>query len=146
MTYFSGVTFVLCCFCFASFFVFVRSSLKPRPFVLSFFVMQAPRKPHVFLSFFPFVYLEMSLFPSFFFVPFPLSLCMKSTSYVISFRMVFFYFVTMGWIFYISLLCENSINQSRLCAEARNSIYMSLRETFKGEGSAATTTLLLKSR
>ena len=26
--------------------------------------------------------------------------------------MVFFYLVTTGWIFYISLLCENSINQS----------------------------------
>ena len=36
---------------------------------------------------------------------------MKSTSYVLSFRMVFFYLVTTGWIFDISL-CENSINQS----------------------------------
>ena len=39
---------------------------------------------------------------------------MKSTSYVLSFRMVFFYLVTAGWIFDISLLCENStksINQ-----------------------------------
>ena len=37
----------------------------------------------------------MSLFPSIiiiylFFVPFPLSLCIESTSYVLSFRMVFF--------------------------------------------------------
>ena len=36
---------------------------------------------------------------------------MESTLYVISFRMVFFYLVTTGWIFYISLR-ENSINQS----------------------------------
>ena len=41
-------------------------SLKPRPFVQSSFDMQAPRKPHVFLSFFPFVFLEMTLFPSIF--------------------------------------------------------------------------------
>ena len=34
---------------------------------------------------------------------------MESTSYVLSFRMVFFYLVTTGWIFDISLLCENSI-------------------------------------
>ena len=46
-----------------------------------------------------------------FFVPFPLSLCMESTSYVLSFRMVFSYLVTTDWIFGISL-CENSINQS----------------------------------
>ena len=36
---------------------------------------------------------------------------MESTSYVLSFQMVFFYLVTTGWIFDISL-CENSINQS----------------------------------
>ena len=34
---------------------------------------------------------------------------MESTSYVLSFLMVFFYLVTTGWIFDISL-CENSIN------------------------------------
>ena len=39
------------------------------------------------------------------------SLCMESTSYVLSFQMVFFYLLTTaGWIFYISLR-ENSINQ-----------------------------------
>ena len=53
----------------------------------------------------------MSLFPRFFFVQFPLSLCMESTSYVLSFRMVFFYIVITGWMFDISL-CENSVNQS----------------------------------
>ena len=36
---------------------------------------------------------------------------MEITSYVLSFRMVFFYLVTKGWIFDISL-CENSIIQS----------------------------------
>ena len=44
-------------------------------------------------------------------MPFPLSLCMESTSYVISFRMVFFYLVATGWIFDISL-GENSTDQS----------------------------------
>ena len=57
-----------------------------------------------------FDYLEMSLSPSIFF-PLLFSLCMESTPYVLSFRMVFFYLVTTGWIFGISL-CENSINQS----------------------------------
>ena len=50
--------------------------------------------------FFVFV-LKMPLFRVFF-VPFPLSLCMESTSYVLSFRVVFFYLVTTGWIFDIS--------------------------------------------
>ena len=44
-----------------------------------------------------------------FFVPLPFSLlCMESTSYVLSFRMAFFYLVTTGWIFYVSL-CENAM-------------------------------------
>ena len=47
MTYFSGATVVLFCFVFVFMF-----SLKPRPTRVSFF--------------FPFVYLEMSLFPSIF--------------------------------------------------------------------------------
>ena len=53
--------FVLFCFVFVS-----MLSLKSRPFVQSSFDMQASRQPHVFLSFsfFLFVYLEMSLFPS----------------------------------------------------------------------------------
>ena len=40
-------------------------------------------------------------------MPFSLINSMEITSYVFSFRMVFFYLVTMGWIFDISL-CENS--------------------------------------
>ena len=73
----------------------------------------APIATRVFFLFI-FVYLEMSLFPSIFFVPLPFSLCtcMESTSYVLSFRMVFFYLVTTGWTFDIISLCENSINQS----------------------------------
>ena len=50
----------------------------------------------------------MSFFPSIL-VPLPFSLCMESTPYVFAFRMVFFYLVTTGWIFDISL-CENSSN------------------------------------
>ena len=49
------------------------------------------------------------------FVPFPLSLCMRSTPYVLSFRMMFFYLVTTSWIFDISL-CENSINHQSMTA------------------------------
>ena len=36
---------------------------------------------------------------------------MESTSYVLSFQMVFFYFLTTGWIFYISYVRTQSINQ-----------------------------------
>ena len=87
MAFFSGVKFVLFCFVFVSMLL-----LKPRNFVQSSIDMQASRWPHVFLSFsfFLFVYLEMSLFPSIFFVPFPISLCTESTLYVLSFRVVFF--------------------------------------------------------
>ena len=62
--------------------------------------------------FFPFVYFEMPLFPNMF-CTIAVSLCTESTPYVISFRMVFSYLVTTGWIFYISLLCENSINKKK---------------------------------
>ena len=48
--------------------------------------------------FFPFVYLEISLFPSVCFVPLPFSLCMESTSYVFPFRMLLFYLGTTDWI------------------------------------------------
>ena len=37
---------------------------------------------------------------------------MESTSYVLSFRMVFFYLVTTGWIFYLR---ENSIKNIWYC-------------------------------
>ena len=58
--------------------------------------------------FFTLAYLDMSLFPSIFCTALPFSNCMESTSYVLSFRMVFFYLVTTGSIFYIGV-CENSI-------------------------------------
>ena len=54
MTYFSGVTFLW----FASFFVFILA-LKPRPFVLRY--AGAPIAIGV-SFFFPFVYMDMSLF------------------------------------------------------------------------------------
>ena len=99
---FSGVTFVSFCFVF----VFMLS-LKPRPFVQSSFDMATPIATHV--SFFFFLsFIWRCRFFRVFFVPLPFSLCMESTSYVLSFRMVFFYLVTTGWIFDISL-CENSI-------------------------------------
>ena len=44
---------------------------------------------------------------------------MESTSCVLSFRMVFFYLVTTGWIFYISLY-DNPINQSiKVCMKTK---------------------------
>ena len=122
------LSLVLPLFCFVSFLSFVfLISLKPRPFVQSFFDMHAPRQSHavtnclrtfcfyLFLFFF-FSSLETSLFPSIF-VPLPFSLCMESTSYLSPFRMVFFYLVTTGRVFDINLLCENSIkliNQEKL--------------------------------
>ena len=64
-----------------------------------------------FFLFFFLSFIWRSRFFRVFFVPLPLSLWMESSSYVLSFfRMVFFYLVTTGWIFYIiSFLCENSI-------------------------------------
>ena len=61
-----------------------------------------------------------------FFVLFPLSLGMESTSYVLSFRMVFFCLVTTGWIFDISL-CENSINQSNLTYDSADGSQHAIR-------------------
>ena len=107
MTSSSGVTFVLFCFALLCFvfrlYAFVGAgSPFNRPSIC--------RRPDSHTCFFPFVDLEMSLFSNIVFVPFPLSLCLESTSYVLSFRIVFFYLVTTGWIVDISL-CENSINK-----------------------------------
>ena len=61
---------------------------------------------------FPFCLFGDVAFSGYYFVPFPLfSLHGKYVLYVLSFQMVFLYFVTTGWIFDISL-CDNSINQS----------------------------------
>ena len=70
----------------------------------------APITPRVFL--FSFCLFGDVAFPEYFLVPLPFSLInsMESMSYVLSFRMVLFYLVTTGWIFYIRL-CENSTNQ-----------------------------------
>ena len=67
--------------------------------------MLSLKKPRPF-----FLFLEMSLFQSIC-VSLPFSLCMESTSYVFPFRVVFFYLVTTGWIFFINS-SENSIDQS----------------------------------
>ena len=70
----------------------------------------------LFVCLIPFCLFGYVAFSEYFFVPFPLSLCMESTAYVLSFRMVFFvffYLVTTGWIFDISL-CENSINSIKI--------------------------------
>ena len=54
----------------------------------------------------------MSLFPCVFGTKVPFSRCMESASCVFSFRIVFFYLVTTGWIFDI-ISCENSKNSIR---------------------------------
>ena len=75
----TGVTFVLFCFVFRLYAFFVEAAAL-RSIVLRY----ADSHTCFFLSFF------LPLFPSIFLVLFPLSLCMESTSYVLSFRMVFF--------------------------------------------------------
>ena len=71
-------------------------------------------------------------FSEYLFVPFPLCLCMDSTSYVLSFRMVFFYLVTTGWIFDISL-CENSIKQSMPYANSQYALCQRSTESSSAE-------------
>ena len=67
------LSLVLRLFCFG--FVFVLS-MKPRPFVQSFFDMQAPRQPHVFLPFFLLFLWKCRCFRVFF-VLLPFALCME---------------------------------------------------------------------
>ena len=62
--------------------------------------------PRVFFCFF----LDVA-FSTIFLYHFRFLFVQESTSYVLSFRIVFFYLVTTGWIFDISL-CDNLINQS----------------------------------
>ena len=83
--FYSGVTFVMFCFVF-SLYAFVEAAAL-RSIVLRYTGVPIAKRVCLFLFLF---YLEMSLFPNICFVPFPLSLCMESTSYVLSFRMVFF--------------------------------------------------------
>ena len=97
MKSFSGVTFV----CFASFLsLCFRYSRRP-----SFNCPSICRRPDSHKPFFLFfvLFIWICRFFRVFFVPFPLSLCMESTSYALSFPMVFFYLVNTGWIFDISI-------------------------------------------
>ena len=94
-------------FCFVLVFMLL---LKPRPFVQSFFDIQAPRKPHVFFGGFFLLFIWRCRFSEYFLYHRRfIYLCMESTSYVFPFRMVFFYLVTTDWI----SSCEISINQSK---------------------------------
>ena len=82
-------------FCFASFFVSALVEVAAlRSIILRYAGIPIATRVSFFFFFsffyYFFVYLEISLFPSIVFVHFPLSLCMESTSYVLSFRMVFF--------------------------------------------------------
>ena len=105
MTSFSGVTFLLFWLRFR-FYAFVEAAAL-RPVVLRY--AGAPIATYDLYIYLLFLFGD-GAFSEYFFVLFPLSLRMESTSYVLSFRMVVFYPMTMGWILYISL-CENSINQ-----------------------------------
>ena len=98
MTSFSGVTIVLFCFVF----VFMIS-LKLRPFLQwTFDVCKCPDS----ITFFFCVDVAFSDFLLFynFLYHFPLSLCMESTSCVLSVRMVFSYLVARG---VLTLACVN---------------------------------------
>ena len=92
---------VLRLFCFASFslYAFFVGAAALRSIVLRYASSAPIIATRVYFPFFGHL-----AFSEYFLVPFPLALCMESTSYVLSFRMVvFFYLVTTGWIFDISL-------------------------------------------
>ena len=103
MTSFSGVTFVLFCFLFRLYALVEAGALRS-------ILLRNVGAPIATRVFFPLLFIWECRFFRVFHVPFPLSLCMEGTSYVLSFRMVFFYLVTTGWIFDISLF-KSSINQ-----------------------------------
>ena len=116
MTAFSGFTFVFFCFVFRLNAFFVEAAAL-RSIVLRY--AGAPIAKLVFFRFFsPFVIRRCRFFRVFF-APFPLSHCTERMPCVLSFRMVFFYLVTTGWISGISLLCENLTNQSINQAQRR---------------------------
>ena len=109
MTSFSGVTFVLFCLALLCFVFRLHAFVEAA--ALRSIVQRYAGAPIATRVFF----WGGGRFFRVFVVPFPLSLCMESTSYVLSFRTVLFYLVTTGWSFGIkSLLCKNSINQSIL--------------------------------
>ena len=107
---------VLPLFCFASFSSFCAfvEATALRSIILRY--TGAPIATRVFFFFFPFCLFGDVVFSGYFLhhsVPF--SLCMESTSYVLSFWIVIFYLVTTGWVFDISLdLCENSIKKNQI--------------------------------
>ena len=111
-------------FCFLS--RLYAFSLKPRPFVQSFFDMYGPRQPHavtkqlpasffVFVCFFFFVYLEMSLFPNIF-VLVAFSLCIENKYMVCSPPLPDDVFLPcderLFFLHQLNLLCDNPINQA----------------------------------
>ena len=103
MASFSGVTFVLFCFVFLLYDFAEAAPL--RSIVLRYAGAPIATRVYFIILF----YLEMSFFLSIFCIITVFSLF---GVYVVRFflpRVVFFYFVTTGWIFDISL-CENSIN------------------------------------
>ena len=107
---------VLRLFCFVFLFCLFLS-LKPRPFVKSFFDMHAPRQPHVFLPFS--LFFEDVALSEYFCTITVFSLVWRVLlllpSYAIPFRVVFFYLVTTDWIFYIACMRIQSINQFSKC-------------------------------
>ena len=104
---FSGLTLVLFRFRLSTF-----SKVAVLPFNRSsFFDIQATPQPHVFLPFFPFSFCFFGdvAFSEYFCTIVVFSLYAEYVVlYVISFRMMFFYLVTTGWI----LTSHNPINQS----------------------------------
>ena len=103
--------FLWCYVCFVLFRFLIYAFVEAVAFrSIVFRYAGAPIATRVSFFFSP-LYIWTCRFFRVFFVPLPFCHCMESTSYVISFRVVFFYLVTTGWIFYINLY-ENSINQS----------------------------------
>ena len=88
---------------------------------------------------FPLLFIWRCLYFRVFLYHCPFPLCMESTSYGFSCRMLFFYLVTTGWIFDISLLYENSISQ-------KVSRVLSLRNVVLGAPSREDTNSWLSTR
>ena len=99
---------VLLCF---HLYVFVEAAAL-RPTVLRY--AGAPIATHTCFFLFYFLLIWRCRVFRVFLVPLRFSLCMESMSYVLSSRLVFFYLVTRGWNFDISLICKNLINQSMM--------------------------------
>ena len=106
--FFSGVTFVLFCFVFRLY-AFVEAAAL-RVIVLQYAGVPIATLVSFFLFFFLYFFLFIWRRCRFVRVFFPLSLCMESTSYVLSFRMVFFLSCDHGLDFLHQLM--TSINQS----------------------------------